>query len=153
MSSSFPKAQAAMLIRRSIDDVFIALTDPEQTTHFWFTHADSVLQQGKTTLWEWRQYGVKTNVHVIELRYPDKIRLQWPRGDGDTTVEWNLSAHSTHSCFVEVCEYGFAGSADEIIAQLIDSTEGFTLVLAGAKAWLEHGLELHLVSDRFPPKA
>jgi hypothetical protein len=30
------------------------------------------------------------------------------------------------------------------------STEGFTLVLAGAKAYLEHGLQLKLVADRFP---
>jgi hypothetical protein len=25
-----------------------------------------------------------------------------------------------------------------------------TLVLAGAKAWLEHGIALNLVADRFP---
>jgi len=29
------------------------------------------------------------------------------------------------------------------------STEGFTLVIAGAKAYLEHGLQLNLVADRF----
>jgi hypothetical protein len=32
----------------------------------------------------------------------------------------------------------------------MDSTEGFTLVLAGLKALLEHGVKLNLVSDRFP---
>jgi hypothetical protein len=31
-----------------------------------------------------------------------------------------------------------------------DSTEGFTIVLAGLKAWLEFGIRLNLVADRFP---
>ena len=30
------------------------------------------------------------------------------------------------------------------------TTEGFTLVLAGLKALLEHGMRLNLVADRFP---
>lgn len=34
--------------------------------------------------------------------------------------------------------------------QAIDSTGGFSLVLAGAKAWLEQGLTLGLVGDRHP---
>lgn len=34
--------------------------------------------------------------------------------------------------------------------QAIDSTGGFSLVLAGAKAWLEQGLTLGLIGDRHP---
>jgi hypothetical protein len=34
--------------------------------------------------------------------------------------------------------------------EAIASTEGFTLVLAGAKAWLEQGLTLSLIGDRHP---
>jgi hypothetical protein len=34
--------------------------------------------------------------------------------------------------------------------QALDSTEGFAFVLAGAKAFLEHGIMLNLVRDRFP---
>ena len=43
------------------------------------------------------------------------------------------------------------GDTEKLIAQVRDSTEGFALVLAGAKAWLEHGIQLNLVGDRFPP--
>jgi hypothetical protein len=28
--------------------------------------------------------------------------------------------------------------------------QGFSLTLAGAKAWLEHGIQLSLVADRYP---
>lgn len=31
-----------------------------------------------------------------------------------------------------------------------DSTQGFTLLLAGLKAWLEHGVQLNLTLDRYP---
>jgi hypothetical protein len=51
---------------------------------------------------------------------------------------------------VSITTAGFAGDAAEITRQVVSSTEGFTLVLAGAKAWLEHGLALNLVWDRFP---
>ena len=39
---------------------------------------------------------------------------------------------------------------DEQNAQIRDTTEGFTLVLAGLKAFLEHNIQLNLVADRFP---
>ncbi|SJM33105.1 Activator of HSP90 ATPase (fragment) [Mesorhizobium delmotii] len=32
----------------------------------------------------------------------------------------------------------------------IDANEGFASMLAGAKAWLELGIELNLAADRFP---
>ena len=47
-------------------------------------------------------------------------------------------------------EAGFEGKGDEIVKKVADSTQGFTLVLAGLKALLEHGVELNLVRDRYP---
>jgi hypothetical protein len=32
----------------------------------------------------------------------------------------------------------------------VNSTEGFSLVLAGLEAFLEHNIKLNLVADRFP---
>lgn len=52
--------------------------------------------------------------------------------------------------FVRITESGFSGSGDEIAQQVSDSTQGFSLVLAGLKALLEHGIRLNLVADRFP---
>ncbi len=45
---------------------------------------------------------------------------------------------------------GFLGDGDAVVAEAISSTEGFALVLAGLKAWLEHGVALDLVGDRHP---
>ena len=40
---------------------------------------------------------------------------------------------------------------DEQVKQAIDSTEAFTLVLCGLKAFLEHNIVLHLVADHLLP--
>lgn len=52
--------------------------------------------------------------------------------------------------FVEVEETGWTGTGDELLKFVCESTGGFTWTLAGMKAYLEHGLELDLVADRFP---
>jgi len=49
-----------------------------------------------------------------------------------------------------VTNSGFTGTGDEQVAKALDSMGGFNLVLAGAKAWLEHGIELNVVLDRHP---
>jgi hypothetical protein len=49
-----------------------------------------------------------------------------------------------------VTESGWAGSGDELVKYATDSTQGFTLMLAGLKAFLEHHIELNLTADRYP---
>ena len=41
-------------------------------------------------------------------------------------------------------------TADQLVKYVADSTQGFTLMLAGLKALLEHGVRLNLVGDRYP---
>jgi hypothetical protein len=45
---------------------------------------------------------------------------------------------------------GFAGDGDTLVKQATDSMQGFSLVLAGLKALLEHNVRLNLVADRYP---
>ena len=58
-----------------------------------------------------------------------------------------------HHLWFMVCNVfqgGFRGEGDDIVKQAQNSTEGFTIVLAGLKALLEHNTILNLVVDRFP---
>ena len=57
---------------------------------------------------------------------------------------------SDDTTFVSIVNRGFSGDDQTIVKQAIGSTEGFTLVLAGLKAFLEHNVQLNLVADRFP---
>jgi uncharacterized protein YndB with AHSA1/START domain len=148
--SNTPAASVAMLIRRPVDQVFNAFIDPDVTTKFWFTHSSGRLAAGTQVRWEWAMYGHAVEVSVKTIDVNRRIVIEWGGYAAPTTVEWVFTAREDHTTFVSITNTGFQGTADEVVAQALDATEGFTLVLAGLKAYLEHGLLLNLVPDRFP---
>jgi hypothetical protein len=79
-----------------------------------------------------------------------RILIEWPGYSGPTTVEWRFAPQRDGTTFVTVTEAGFTGDGDDLLKYVADSTQGFTLVLAGLKALLEHGVRLNLTADRFP---
>jgi uncharacterized protein YndB with AHSA1/START domain len=145
-----PVAKAEMLIRRPISEVFEAFVDPAMTTQFWFTKASGRLEEGKRIQWDWEMYGVSMQVIVKALEPNKRILIEWSAYETPTFVEWNFRPHGDDATFVSISNSGFAGDGDEIVKQALQSTEGFTLVLAGLKALLEHDILLNLVRDRFP---
>src|SRR4051794_20297723 len=147
-----PIATTGMLIRRPIEQVFQAFVDPAITTQFWFTRSTGgPLVLGAQVQWHWDTYGVSIPVTVRALEPNQRILIEWPGYAGAaTTVEWRFTARPDGATFVIITNAGFTGTGDELVKQATDSTEGFTLVLAGLKALLEHGVKLNLVADRYP---
>ena len=145
-----PKAEVGMLIRRSVADVFEAFVDPDITNKFWFTKSSGRLEAGEKTKWEWEMYGHSTEVTTKLIEPKKRIVIEWQGYTGPTSVEWTFAPHGDEATFVSITESGWTGTADELLKYLSSSTEGFTLVLAGAKAFLEHNIQLNLVADRFP---
>jgi uncharacterized protein YndB with AHSA1/START domain len=144
-----PVAHTAMLIRRPVPEVFEAVVDPAITSHFWFTRGSSRLSAGKTVQWHWDMYGVSVDVTATTIEPNKRIVMEWPGYSGRTTVTWRFREVSDGT-FVDVEEAGWTGTGDELVKFVCESTGGFTWTLAGMKAYLEHGLELNLVADRFP---
>ncbi|PWF54705.1 SRPBCC family protein [Massilia glaciei] len=140
-----PVARAQMLIRRPVADVFAAFIDPAITTKFWFTRASNPLAQGETVTWYWDMYLAQAEVAVKAVETNRRILIEWP-----TPVEWVFTPRGEGATFVTITASGFCGSDDEVVAQAIDSMGGFSLALAGCKAFLEHGIELNLVGDHNP---
>ena len=145
-----PIASTAMLIRRPVSDVFDAFVDPAVTTKFWFTKSSGPLEAGKQVRWEWEMYGFSIPVTVRALERDKRIVIEWPGENGPTTVEWMFEPHTADTTFVTIVDSGFTGNGDELVRQATGSTQGFSLVLAGLKALLEHGIQLNLVADRYP---
>ncbi|MCI0709925.1 MAG: SRPBCC family protein [Chloroflexi bacterium] len=141
-------AKVEMLIRKPVAEVFEAFTNPDITTKFWFTKSSGKLEPGKTVHWEWEMYGVSVPVDVKEVEENKRILIEWPGYGGTTTVEWRFDGRADDTTFVSITESGFSG--DDVVSQVIASTEAFTMVLAGLKALLEHDILLNLVADRFP---
>jgi uncharacterized protein YndB with AHSA1/START domain len=144
-------ARTEMRIRKPVEEVFAAFVDPAITSRFWFTRGSGRLEPGKEVRWDWEMYGVSVPVAVRAVETDRRIVVEWNvRGDRPSTIELTFKPLNDGTAFVSIVNGGFAGGADEVVRQALDATEGFTLVLAGLKALLEHGIRLELVADRFP---
>ncbi len=142
-------AKAEMLIHKPISEVFEAFINPEITTKFWFTKSTGKLASGKELEWTWEMYNIKVPVFVKAIDPNKTIIIEWGNSQEKTEVEWTFR-QLNGSTFVSIINSGFVGNSELLISQIRDSTEGFTLVLAGLKAYLEHNIQLNLVADRFP---
>ncbi len=145
-----PATKTGMLIRRPVAEVFEAFINPEITTKFWFTRSSGRLETGKQVQWDWEMYGISIPVTAKVIEPNKRIVIEWPGYSGLTTVEWIFESQEDGTTFVRISETGFSGDGDELVKQVTDSTQGFSLVLAGLKALLEHNVKLNLVADRFP---
>jgi len=145
-----PIAKAEMLIRKPVAEVFEAFVNPAVTSKFWFSKGSGRLEAGKVVKWDWEMYGFSIQVKVKAVKKNARILIEWPGESAPTTVEWVFKSRPDGTTFVSITNAGFSGDADQVVKQALDSTEGFTLVLAGLKALLEHNIQLNLVPDRFP---
>jgi uncharacterized protein YndB with AHSA1/START domain len=145
-----PLAKAEMLIRKPVAEVFEAFVNPALTSRFWFTKGSGRLETGRQITWEWEMYDVSVQVDAKAVEENARILIEWPGQGAPTMVEWVFTSRPDHTTFVSITNRGFSGDPERIVQQAIDSTEGFTLVLAGAKAFLEYNVMLNLVADRFP---
>jgi uncharacterized protein YndB with AHSA1/START domain len=145
-----PIAKTGMLIRKPVADVFDAFVNPDITTKFWFTKSSGRLAAGKEVQWDWEMYSISVPVTVKAIESNKRVVIEWPGYSGPTTVEWIFAPQEDGTTFVSITEAGFTGDGDELVRQVADSTQGFSLVLAGLKALLEHNVRLNLVADRYP---
>ncbi|MDQ8005688.1 MAG: SRPBCC family protein [Pedobacter sp.] len=145
-----PCVETQMLIRKTASEVFSAFIDPAVTTNFWFTKSTGKLEVGKSVNWQWEMYGASADVLVKEIIPNQKIIVEW--GEPTTIIDFNFEAVDENSTYVVIKNYGFQETGDDLIAVIKDSTGGFTTVLDGLKAYLEHGLKLNLIGDKFLTK-
>jgi len=148
--TQIPVAKAEMLIRKPVVEVFEAFMNPEITTKFWFTKSSGRLEAGKQVTWSWEMYNASSDVTVKDVEQNKRILIEWSGYGSPTTVEWIFTPFGNDATFVSITNSGFSGDGDVLVKQALDSTGGFTWVLAGLKAYLEHNIMLNLIADRFP---
>jgi uncharacterized protein YndB with AHSA1/START domain len=145
-----PMSRTGMLIRTPVADVFEAFVNPEITAKFWFTKSSGRLQAGAQVQWDWEMYGISIPVTAKAIEPNTRIVIEWPGYKSPTIVEWLFKPQPDGTTLVSITEAGFTGDGNELVKQVADSTQGFSLVLAGVKALLEHDVRLNLVADRYP---
>ena len=145
---SDPVAKVEMVIRKPVAQVFNAIVDPAVTSKFWFSKSSGKLEAGKRVRWDWEMYGVGTDVDVKEIAPNKRILIEWDSYEGRTPVEWEFEPRPDNTTKLTVSNYGFVG--EDVVKQAIESTQGFSFMVAGLKAWLEHEITLELVADKNP---
>lgn len=142
--------QAEMMIRRPISEVFNAIVDPEIITNFWFTKSTGRLETGKKVAWTWEPYNFTLPVEVNSVVENEKILMSWGEGVQRSHVEWKFAAVDDTKAHVVVTNYGLQSTGQALLHEIRDKSAGFMIVLAGAKAYLEHNIKLNLVFDKMP---
>ncbi|EUJ52574.1 SRPBCC domain-containing protein [Listeria fleischmannii] len=136
------KTNVSLLIKKSVDAVFEAFINPEITTKFWFTKSSGKLVKGEKITWEWEMYGVSDEISVLEIIPSSRIHIR------DSNLKETIFEFETYSETETIVKIE-NGEFDQL-SEIVDSTEGYTLVLSGLKAYLEHGIQLNLVEDKHP---
>ncbi len=142
-----PTTEAQMKIRRPVEDVFEAIVNPDITTKFWFTKSSGKLASNSVVTWQWEMYNASAEVYVRLVEKNSRIVFEW--SEPSLSVEFTFLPLNDQSTYVVVKEWGYHETGPELIEAIKNSTGGFTTLLDGMKAYLEHGIQLHLVEDKF----
>jgi uncharacterized protein YndB with AHSA1/START domain len=136
-------ARAAMLIRQPISDVFDAFVRPDKLTRFWLEAASGPLALGARVTWRFMVPGASDSVTVTAFDPPQLITFDWSDG---LHVRLGFADHPPGATRVTAEVSGFA--ADARVADIVNTTEGFSIVLCDLKTLLETGHSAHLVRDK-----
>ncbi len=140
-------AKTEQLIRCPPDQVYRAFVEPDLLTQFWLQAASGPLELGAPVLWSFMVEGVEDHTQATVL--DDGKRIAWTWSDG-TAVDIRIERFNDDPAAsrVTIEHRGFGGDLDDAIATVVESTQGFTLVLSNLKLLLETGTPGSLVRDK-----
>jgi uncharacterized protein YndB with AHSA1/START domain len=133
-------AQASMLIRRPVAEVFDAFVNPETITKFWLEDTTGPLAKRAQVQWRFMVPGATETVAVTAFEDQSRIAFDWSDGNSVNLVFEKHGSGATHLT-VEV-----TGLKSEQAA--VNATEGFSIVLCDLKTLLETGRSANLVRDK-----
>lgn len=96
-------------------------------------------------------YGKSTEVIVKDIIENEKISIEWNKPS--TCVDFEFEILNKNQTYVTIKHYGCNNTGAQLIESIKNNTGGFTTVLDGLKAFLEHGINLNLIADKYSQKA
>ena len=142
------KFRVAARIARPVHEVFEAVADPAQLSHYFTTGgAKGRLETGATITWDFHDFPGAFPVHVIEVVPDERIVLEWKANEKDaaesynTTVTMNFKPVDGGRTLVEIAEEGWHDTPAGLEASY-GNCMGWAQMLAALKMWVEHGVNL-----------
>ncbi|NDK33210.1 SRPBCC domain-containing protein [Nesterenkonia haasae] len=135
-------------IAGSCAEVYEAVANPEQLSRYFTTGgARGRLEPGEQVKWDFADFPGDFPVTVIDAEPPHRIVIEWSNEatistSGITKVVFEFEPIDGDSrTLVTITETSWRPTAEGAEAAF-GNCEGWTLMLAGLKAWLEHGINL-----------
>ena len=151
------KFRVAARIAKPVHEVFEAVADPDQLSHYFTTGgAKGRLETGATVTWDFADFPGAFPVKVVEVVPDQRIVLEWKANEGEapnveggelTPVDYNTTVTLTFKALddgrtlVEIAEEGWRFNEGALKASY-GNCQGWSQMLAAMKVWLEHGINL-----------
>lgn len=135
-------------IARPCEEVYEAVADPEQLSHYFTTGgARGRIAPGSEVTWDFHDFPGAFPVTVLEATPPRRIVIRWAGnatldGEGTTTTTFEFEPIDDGArTLVTITESSWQPTADGATSAF-GNCEGWTGMLNAMKAWLEYGINL-----------
>ena len=154
------KFRVAARISKPVHEVFEAVADPQQLSHYFTTGgAKGWLESGATVTWDFHDYPGAFPVEVVEVVPDEKIVLRWAASEGEppnlsdsdgmvretsyqTTVTMTFKPLDGDTrTLVEIKEEGWHENQGALEASY-GNCQGWSQMLCALKVWVERGFNL-----------
>lgn len=132
-------AKVSQLIHCKPQEAFDAFADPAQITRFWLDAASAPLAPNARSTWRFMVPGAEDTVTVHAFEPPHRIVLSWSDG---TQLRLEFAEHPSGGTRVSAA---FTVSANDGIDHVVNTAEGYSIVLCDLKTLLESGRSANLV--------
>ncbi len=134
-------ATSELRIARPQHQVFEAIVDPSQMSHYFISWASARPEPGKTVTWKWGDVGAEADVRIHEVEPARRFSFTWTSPDAPTRVEITLEPEGDLATAVRVSDGPYESDA-EGIERFRGQVQGWTHFLLCLKAWIEYGIDL-----------
>ncbi|HTL05310.1 MAG TPA: SRPBCC domain-containing protein [Gemmatimonadales bacterium] len=141
MSDNLLEAQATLRMARPAPEVFEAILDPTEMSHYFISSGSARLATGRTIRWEFADAGASFDIEVDQIEPDRLIAFRWPATGPGTRVRLTLRPDGEDACIVEVRETGWPADPAGI-QRCIGNSKGWVHFLCCLKAYVDFGIDL-----------
>jgi len=132
-------------IARPVAEVFEAVVNPDQLSHYFTTGgAQGRIEKGATVTWDFADFPGAFPVQVVDVIENSLIVLHWASDEGDgamTEVTMRFTDCGDNVTLVEIGEAGWKENQAGLDASY-GNCMGWSQMLCAMKMWVEHRIRM-----------
>jgi uncharacterized protein YndB with AHSA1/START domain len=133
--------KVALQIQKKAPEVFEAIVNPDQMSHYFISKSSGRMEEGKTLTWYFPEFEEGFPIVVGQIVPNKSIIYYWEHTGEKLKVKITLTPMEDESTLVTIIEKSKENDP-EGIEWLKGNTEGWANFLACLKAHLEYGINL-----------